>query len=179
MSNFHVNPSNVFFFTYGFSLRIVTSRACSTLFTAVFIYILYLHKQSIADGLLLCCCIQDPWFRCPSCVVRLVFIVHFNLFRLPVAWSPPGEDGCFMCVFSWCVPHQKRNVNMRHASLAWVYSLDYLRLFAPSASFLLRGGGAYLHGFTPWKQFPPSTTEKPTTSSALYLLRTSHKRLNI
>jgi len=46
---------------------------------------------------------------------------------------------------------------------------------------LLRGGGAYLHGFTPWKQlsFPPSTTEEITTSSALYLVRTSHKRLNV
>jgi len=46
---------------------------------------------------------------------------------------------------------------------------------------LALGGGAYLSGFTPWKQLssPLIHHEELTTSSALYLLRTSHKRLNI
>jgi len=45
----------------------------------------------------------------------------------------------------------------------------------------LRGGGAYLCGFTPWKRLssPPSTTEEINTISASYLLWTSHKRCNI
>jgi len=110
--------------------------------------------------------------------------VHLFLFLLPVCASSPLPLLLSpLAVMNWITSTtgMSSTAGMYHSRESEFTRLTICGFLLYSLNLRLGGGGAYLCGFTPWKRwsFPSSTTEELNTSSALYLLRTSHKRQNI